>query len=220
MNNQTLYIVGAVVLGAVIIAGAIMYSPNEGGRVATTTSGGSGAAPPTSEIIITADDHIRGNIDAPITIVEYSDFQCPFCQRFHPTVLRALAEYPDDVRWVYRHFPLRNIHAQAQPAAEASECVAEQKGDEGFWAFGDAMFANQGRLGTEFYREVAGELGVNLAQFDSCVSSNKYKDKVDADYNLGIQLGITGTPGSFVNGVPVRGAIPYEQLQSIIESQL
>ena len=220
MNNQTLYIVGAVVLGAVIIAGAIMYSPNEGGRVATTTSGGSGAAPPTSEITITADDHIRGNIDAPITIVEYSDFQCPFCQRFHPTVLRALAEYPNDVRWVYRHFPLRNIHAQAQPAAEASECVAEQKGDEGFWAFGDAMFENQGRLGTEFYREVAGELGVNLAQFDSCVSSNKYKDKVDADYNLGIQLGITGTPGSFVNGVPVLGAIPYEQLQSIIESQL
>lgn len=180
----------------------------------------SGGAVPTTEITITNQDHIRGNVEAAITIVEYSDFECPFCSRFHPTMLRALSDYPDEVRWVYRHFPLRNIHPQAQPAAEASECVAEQKGEEGFWNFVDAMFENQERLGGEYYREVAGEIGVNLAQFDSCVSSNKYATRVNDDYNGGIKLGVTGTPGSFVNGVPVPGAVPYEQLQSIIEAQL
>lgn len=222
MSNQTTYIVSAIVLGAVIIAGAVMYSSDP-----TLGRGTAGVAPldgrratPTTEITVTDQDHIRGNVNASITIVEYSDFECPFCSRFHPTMLRALSDYPDEVRWVYRHFPLRNIHPQAQPAAEASECVAEQKGDEGFWNFVDAMFENQERLGGEYYREVAGEIGVNLAQFDSCVSSNKYAARVNDDYNGGIQLGVTGTPGSFVNGVPVPGAVPYEQLQSIIEAQL
>ncbi|HEB13440.1 MAG TPA: DsbA family protein, partial [candidate division CPR3 bacterium] len=164
-------------------------------------------------------DHIRGNVNASITIVEYSDFECPYCGRFHPTMIQALSDYPEDVRWVYRHFPLRG-HPQAQPAAEASECVAEQKGDEGFWSFVDAMFENQERLGEEFYREVAGEIGVNLVQFDSCASSSKYANRVNSDYEEGIQSGVTGTPGSFVNGVPVKGAVPYEQLKSIIEAQL
>lgn len=222
MSNQTTYIVSAIVLGAIIIAGAIMYSSNPtlGGGIASVASPDSRRAAPTTQITVTDQDHIRGNVEASITIVEYSDFECPFCSRFHPTMLRALSDYPDEVRWVYRHFPLRNIHPQAQPAAEASECVAEQKGDEGFWNFVDAMFENQERLGEEYYREVAGEIGVNLAQFDSCVSSNKYATRVNDDYNRGIQLGVTGTPGSFVNGVPVPGAIPYEQLRSIIEAQL
>ena len=210
-------------LGAAIIAGAIIYSsgPQTGGVTAgiAPSSGGS-ASGGAVEIVVTDQDHIRGNVNASVTIVEYSDFECPFCQRFHPTVLQALSDYPEDVRWVYRHFPLSNIHPQAQPAAEASECVAEQKGDEGFWSFVDAMFKNQSRLGSSYYREVAGEIGVNLAQFDSCVSSNKYADKVDSDYSSGIQIGVTGTPGSFVNGVPVLGAVPYAQLKAIIEAQM
>lgn len=211
-------------LGAAIIAGAIIYSsgPQTGGRITagTVPPPGEGSVGTSIEIVVTDQDHIRGNLNASITIVEYSDLECPFCQRFHPTALQALSDYPEDVRWVYRHFPLNNIHPQAQPAAEASECVAEQKGDEGFWSFVDAMFEDQDRLGSSYYREVAGEIGVNLAQFDSCVSSNKYADKVDSDYNSGIQLGVTGTPGSFVNGVPVLGAVPYAQLKAIIEAQL
>ena len=92
---------------------------------------------------ITENDHIRGNPDASITIVEFSDFQCPFCTRFHPTVKQALAEYGDQVRWVYKHFPLSQIHPEAISDAEASECIAEQKGGDGFWNFADALFASQ-----------------------------------------------------------------------------
>ncbi len=196
-----------------------MYGSNPDMGRGTAGTVPTGAVPAT-EITITDQDHIRGDLNASVTIVEYSDLECPFCARFHPTALQALIDYPDDVRWVYRHFPLRNIHAQAQSAAEASECVAEQEGNEGFWMFVDAMFADQSRLGTSYYREVAGDIGVDLAQFDNCVSSNKYAEKVNEDYSSGIQLGVTGTPGSFVNGIPVKGAVPYEQLQAAIESQL
>ncbi|MEK7510134.1 MAG: thioredoxin domain-containing protein [Patescibacteria group bacterium] len=97
-------------------------------------------------VTVTENDHIRGSFNAPVTLVEFSDFQCPFCARFHPTVQQALQEYGDKVRWVYKHFPLDQIHPQATPAAEASECIAEQKGNEGFWEFADAVFENQDRL--------------------------------------------------------------------------
>lgn len=168
---------------------------------------------------VTANDYIRGNPNAPITIVEFSDFQCPYCRQFHPTAQQALAEYGDQMRWVYRHFPIQS-HVDAQPAAEASECVGEQKGSEGFWQFVDAMFSQQDRLGTDFYREVAGQIGVNLEQFDVCVTSRKYKDKVEAQQAEGMRLGVNGTPGSFVNNAPVRGALPYANLKAIIEKEL
>jgi len=92
---------------------------------------------------VAEDDHVQGNPSAPITLVEFSDFQCPFCKRFHPTVEQIFAEYGDQVKWVYKHFPLDQIHPQARPAAEASECIAEQKGEEGFWQFADAVFKAQ-----------------------------------------------------------------------------
>ena len=169
---------------------------------------------------VTANDYIRGNPNAPITIVEFSDFQCPFCRQFHPTVQQAFNEYGDKVRWVYRHFPLTQIHPNAQPAAEASECVGEQKGSEGFWQFADAMFAQQERLGADFYREQAGQIGVNLTQFDTCVATRKYKDKVEAQMQEGMKLGVNGTPGTFVNAVPVRGALPYANFKAIIDVEL
>lgn len=213
------YIPISIVIASVVIAGTLFYV---GGGVETNSSTGSFAtetAPLKNPVAftITDDDHIRGNPSAQVTIVEFSDLQCPYCQRFHPTVQQALDEYGDKVRWVYKHFP---VLSQGIPAAEASECVWEQKGDDGFWQFIDAVFANQGRIGSPLYRELAREIGVNVAQFDTCVSERKYKDKVQADLTLGKQSGVTGTPGSFVNGQPVRGAIPYEQLKSIIDSQL
>jgi protein-disulfide isomerase len=135
-------------------------------------------------------------------------------------VAQSLLEYGDQVRWVYRHFPLTQIHPQAQPAAEASECVAEQKGSEGFWQFADAMFTQQERLGPQLYREVAGQIGLNLTQYDTCFASRKYKDKVEAQMEEGVRFGINGTPGTFVNAVPVRGALPYANFKAIIEAEL
>jgi len=221
------FIPGSILLVGLFIGGAILYSGalGQGDNITDSTSttlqekkvdnNGSTVA-----FTIEENDHVRGNPSATVTLVEFSDFQCPFCSRFHPTAKQALQEYGNDIRWVYKHFPLDSIHPQARPAAEASECVWEQKGDEGFWEFADDMFKQQARLGSSFYREVAGDIGVNLSQFDNCVSTRKYQDKVEQDYQQGLQAGVTGTPGSFVNGVPVRGAIPYSQLQSIIDSQL
>ena len=153
-NSKHLYIPGAIVLSAVIIAGTLLYTsgtPQQslqlaGEAVSTLEVRNNGS---TVEFEITDQDHIRGNINAPITILEFSDLECPFCSRFHPTVLQVLKEYGDQVRWIYRHFPL-SIHPQAVPAALASECVAEQKGDEGFWQFVDTVF---GQLSTKKLRK-------------------------------------------------------------------
>lgn len=176
-------------------------------------------APPPGPVNITVsdDDNIRGPKDAKVTIVEWSDFQCPFCSRFHPSLVQALAEYPKDVRWIYRHFPLESIHPNARPSAEASECAAEQ---DKFWEFADAMFAGQEKLGTAFYEETAGKLGLKLNQFKSCVSSRKYEAKVRAQESAGLAVGVRGTPGSFVNGIELGGAVPYAQVKALIEQAL
>ena len=230
---KDLFLPGAIILASLILGGSLVYS----GGVNINTSGGTTVRSTTRTtsdttlsrvdnngstvtFIIGVDDHIRGNPNAKVTLVEFSDFECPFCSRFHPTMLQALEEYGDQVRWVYKHFPLDAIHPQARPAAEASECVWEQRGDEGFWEFADAMFENQSRLGNAFYEEVAQQIGVDLSQFQTCVAERKYQDKVEQDYRQGLQAGVTGTPGSFVNGTPVKGAVPYEQLKAIIEDAL
>ncbi len=227
LTPAAIVIAGLVVAGAIFLTASIKTGPGEQ-TAGTSPSADSGSQAQPSQpkegaeakFTITEEDHIRGNLEAPVTIVEFSDFQCPFCSRFHPTVQQVLEDYPDQVRWVYKHFPLDSIHSQARPAAEASECVFEQKGNEGFWQFADALFENQSRLGEDFYKELAQNLGVNINEFESCVSSRKYKDHVEADYQEGIKAGVRGTPGSFVNGESVSGAVPYETLKSAVERAL
>ena len=230
---QEFFVPGAILLAGLFIGSSILYTGGVGqgvmapernvaavvepGNQPTDTVHNNGT---TVDFTITEGDHMRGNPDAGITLVEFSDFECPFCGRFHPTAEQALQEYGDDIRWVYKHFPLDSIHPQARAASEASECVWEQQGDEGFWEFANAMFAGQDSLSSAFYRQTAQQLGVNISQFDTCVSDGKYKEKVDQQHQEGLQAGVSGTPGSFVNGVPVRGAVPYSQLKTIIDSQL
>ncbi len=164
------------------------------------------------------EEHVRGDIDAPITIVEFSDFQCSFCSGFHPTIMQVMQNYQGRVKWVYKHFPLDSIHLQARPAAEASECADEQNK---FWEFVDGLFENQSKLGETFYRGLASELGLDMSQFEDCVSSRKYKDKVEQDLQQGIASGVRGTPGNFINGQSVSGgAVPYETLKSLIDQAL
>jgi protein-disulfide isomerase len=224
-DSKHLYTPVAILIGAAMISGTLLYAGVPAGVPANSLAGEIGAVVPSDQKnpagpVVSDSDHIRGNPSAPITIVEFSDFQCPFCSRFHPTVQQALNEYGDQVRRVYKHFPLAQIHAEAIPAAEASECIAEQKGSEGFWAYGDQLFANQERLGVALYRELAEQQGANMTQFNTCIAQRKYQSKVEENYNEGLQLGITGTPGSFINGVPVRGALPYDQIKAIIENEL
>jgi len=171
-------------------------------------------------IVINNDDHILGDKNAPIKLVEYSDFQCPFCSTFHPTVAQALKDYGNKIALIYRHFPLDSLHPNARPAAEASECAFEQKGDEGFFKFHDSFFTNQDKIGANYYKQLAQEMGLDMSKFNDCVSSRKYQQKVEDQYQSGLNLGVNGTPGSFVNGVSVRGAVPYSNLKQIIDSVL
>jgi len=168
------------------------------------------------DIQITSSDHIRGNPDAAVTIVEFSDFQCPYCQNFHNTLNQLMDDYPNDVRWVYKHFPLDSIHSMARTAAEASECAAEQGK---FWEFTDRTFELSSLTRTSI-DNIASQIGLDADQFSSCVDNRKYKDKVETDYQLGIQSGVRGTPGNIINGQLVSGALPIEQMTSIVEQIL
>lgn len=225
-----LYTPLAIIIAGLMISGSLFFTSGVPAGPLGASIGDTAVVAPSSDdtqsedslkgLIITDEDFVKGNLNAPITIVEFSDFQCPFCGRFHPTLQQALDEYGDDVRWVYKHFPLDQIHPEARPAAEASECIAEQKGNEGFWEFGDALFASQSRLGSAFYQELAQQMGVDMTQLNTCIAQRKYQDKVEEDYQLGLTLGVTGTPGSFINNVPVRGALPYSNIKSIIDEEL
>ena len=166
-------------------------------------------------------DHVRGPARAKVTLIEYSDFECPFCGRFFPTVKQVMDKYPNDVRLVYRHFPL-SFHPQAAPAAEASECASEQGK---FWEYHDALFTNQPRLGADLYKELAANLKLNIKQFSDCVSSGKYRSKVQEQEAEGGQAGVQGTPHTIVVGASgkatvVSGAQPYENVEAAIKQML
>lgn len=168
------------------------------------------------DVKVSSDDNIRGNKNAPITIVEFSDFQCPYCSRFHTTMKRVMENYPDKVRWVYKHFPLDSIHPVARKAAEASECAGDQ---DKFWEYADAVF-DSSRLTESSLLVIAKDIGLNVSKFDSCLKAGTHSAKVEADLQQGSKAGVRGTPGNFINGQSVPGAVPYEQIEAIIESLL
>lgn len=168
-------------------------------------------------------EYVRGSRDAEVFFIEYSDFQCPFCVRFHPTVKQVLDEYQGRVSWVYRHMPLEQIHPQAKPAAHAAECVGELGGADAFWKFGDLVFNDQTLL--QDLGKAATQAGVNKAAFDSCQASGKYNTKVKSDSDNALDIGLTGTPGTIVtnkNGGMwvIPGALPYEQIKAVIDEAL
>jgi protein-disulfide isomerase len=159
----------------------------------------------------------KGAADAKIVIVEFSDFQCPYCARSVSTMQKVLEKYPNDVRVVYRHFPLDRIHSNARPAAEASACADEQGQ---FWAYHDKLFQNQRALAKEDLLRYASELGLDAGRFKSCVEERRTKDKVEADAKAAIAVGITGTPAFVVNGQLLSGAQPPEEFFEVIDRAL
>lgn len=160
----------------------------------------------------------QGLVDAPIVIVEFSDFQCPFCKRFQDeTAEQLLAAYPDQIRFVYRHLPLTSIHPEAFPSAEASMCANEQ---DAFWDFHDQIFANQDKLGRELYLQIAGDLNLDTVIFEECLNSGKYKDAIQQDMDFAFNLGIQSTPTFFINGLAIVGAQPLSAFQQIIDLEL
>jgi len=173
-------------------------------------------------------EHVRGEKNAKIAIIEYSDLECPFCKRFHPTMQQVMEEYKGKVKWVYRHFPLDELHSKADKEAEASECAFDLGGEQAFWAFIDKVYevtpANNGLDPAELPKIATG-VGVDEGKFKSCLDGGKFADKVEKMYQGGLGAGITGTPGSLVvndkgGAWLIPGALPYESVKQIIDEAM
>jgi protein-disulfide isomerase len=162
-------------------------------------------------------ERTRGASDAPVTIVEFSDFQCPYCQKAYVTVRSLLEKYPDKVRLAYRDFPLSQIHPQADLAAEASRCALEQGK---FWEYHDLLFENPSRLDREFLEQHAAVLALDGQEFAVCLDSGRHKPAIEQDRQEGLRAGVSGTPGFFINGIFVSGAQPLSAFEKIIDSEL
>lgn len=194
-----------------------------------TAPAGPEPTPDTSQMpAITDADHIRGNKDADVVMVEYSDYECPFCKTYHPTTQQILNDYGDKVALVYRHYPL-SFHQNAQKEAEASECIAELGGEEAFWNYTDTIFERTTSNGTGFaldqLQPLAVELGVDGTSFQSCLDSGKYAKKVADDLAGGSKAGVSGTPGTILvakNGKRdfVSGAYPVDAVKAQIDALL
>ncbi len=166
---------------------------------------------------VQADDApIRGNPNAPVTVVEFSDFQCPYCVRVRPTVARVREAYGDKLRWVFRHFPL-DLHDLAEKAGEAAACA----GDQGkFWEMHDRLWEAAGKLEVPELKKLAAGLGLDGARFDKCLDSGERAEVVAQDQSAGAGWGVSGTPAFFVNGRPLVGAQPFEAFQQVIDDEL
>jgi protein-disulfide isomerase len=159
-----------------------------------------------------------GPKDAPITIVEFSDFQCPFCKRWHDQVYQPLlAAYPGKIRFVYRNLPLVGIHPQAMTAAEASLCAGEQNV---YWQYHDKLFESQDSLGDNLYAQLARDLNLDMVAFQACMTSHKYQSEIQNDMNFALGLGVQSTPTFFINGLAVVGAQPLTVFAQIIDQEL
>ena len=176
-----------------------------------------------------SDEPSKGPADAPITIVEYSDYQCPFCLRHFQQTMPQLQQYIDagQVRYIFKDFPLQNIHPQSQKAHEAARCAREIGGDEMYWSMHDLLFSRQEEWAqvsvpnhVAVLKTFASEAGLAQDEFDECLDSDRYYDAVNAELAEGTQLGVRGTPAFFINGQPLSGAQPFPIFQQIIEQLL
>jgi len=246
-QQQILTIPMAIVLAAVIIAGALLYvyrPASTGAQPAANAGGAPSATVPSTNSLppITNADHILGNPNAPIKIVEYSDPSCPYCKMFQSTILEIMQTYgaSGQVAWVYRHFPLNKpdqngnvLHPNAGTQANAFECAASVGGNAGFWAFEKdwySTFPNNGASETSIADnqqiiQTAKDVKLDTSAFSDCILSNKFSGTVDKEYADGLALGIAGTPTSYIissTGQPiaVQGAQSYATLSAAIDAIL
>ena len=172
---------------------------------------------PRIDVAIAPDDPTLGPANAPVTLIEFSDFQCPFCQRVEPTLKQIRAKYGDRIRIVWKDFPLTQIHPQAFDAAQAGNCAREQGK---FWEYHEKLFPNQQALQPEFLKRYATETGLDAARFATCLDGGKYQQRVQAAIEAGSRLGVSSTPTIYINGRVVSGAQPLEVFTAVIDEEL
>ncbi len=204
-KNKQFLTLGA---GILFIAGIIAFGNMSGGTE-------------NSSIVTQIEDHAKGNIDASIELVEYSDFQCPACAAFYPIVQQIMEEYGDTIKFTYKHFPLRRIHMNADLAARATEAAGLQ-GE--FWGMHDVIFENQKEWSEVRAKSIfigyAENLGLDVGKFKKDLSSNAIKEKVQNDFESGVALEVNSTPSFFLNGEKLNEIRSYEEFKSAIENAI
>lgn len=234
-NVQTAILIGSIIIGLAILVSGGIIKP----QILKTETNQAVALPAPSisqapkqevktEPVSTA-DHLRGSRGARIVLIEYSDLECPFCKRFHETAKKVVDEYGGQVAWVYRHFPLDQLHSKARKEAEATECAFELGAEEGFWKLTDKIFevtpSNNG-LELNDLPLLASQVGLDEAKFKTCLDSGKYKDKIEQVYQSGIKSSVQGTPATFILDTKtgkqefISGAVPFDNLKQTIDKLL
>ncbi len=227
----------AFILGSLIMAIAIIISPliyggakgnyaqetqNRQGNLAENQNLTDSEIDPNVDpniLTIKEDDHVMGAKNPKITFIEYSDYDCPFCSRIHPTMQQLVETYPEDVAWIYRHFPLESIHPNARQKSLASECIALLGGEDAFWTYTDTQFSGQQIQEAQLLALT----GVDVGEFTTCIENQTTASRVDRDINDAIALGIQGTPYTIAllpNGetLSISGAQPYEVFEELVKA--
>lgn len=234
MNSKSFAIPMAIVLAGIVIAGAIIYSNSFQTRKMPGETNVDPKNKPTEIATglreVNSDDHIIGNPNAKLSIIEFSDTECPFCKIFHETMNQIMEEYGKDgtVRWVYRHFPLDNLHKKARKEAEATECASDIGGKQKFWDYINRLYeitpSNDGLKESEL-TDIAKYAEIDETEFTECLESGKFAEEVEKDYRDGVSAGVTGTPHVVIvtedgEELPIKGAASYDQLKSILDKLL
>ncbi|MBI2075487.1 MAG: thioredoxin domain-containing protein [Candidatus Harrisonbacteria bacterium] len=223
----------AIIIAGLIIGISVIYAVGKKSVTAPVVADDDSAASETANVLdkvraVAADDHILGDLDAPVKVVEFSDPECPFCKRFHGTMQQVVAEYGDKVAWVYRHFPLDSLHPKARKEAEAMECAAELGGNDAFWKYANRLYevtpSNNGLDPAELPK-IAQYVGLDAAKFSACLASGKHAERVAKDYNEAVASGGQGTPYSVVinasgKKTTIPGALPLDSVKAIIDEAL
>ncbi len=232
-NGGNIWVAVSVIVAGLLVAGTVIFTsgsdssnqgiPNLNGNNAQAELDASTISPVTEE-----DDYMIGNIDSPIKIVEYSDTECVFCKRLHETLHNIVSEYSDHVTWVYRHMPIIRVHPKALTAAHAAECAGEQGGGEAFWQMLDSIYDSTpggNRFNLDKLPEFAMDIGLDIDEYNSCMDSNRFNNKIQNQIEEGFAAGAQGAPFVVVitpdgNHIPVSGAQPESVWRQIIDEIL
>lgn len=221
----------AIVIAGLLIGGSLYYSNIKISQQPQVKTVELGSNPDTNNMRdVSSDDHILGNPNATLKIVEYSDTECPYCKQFHLTLKKIMDIYgkTGQVAWVYRHFPIDQLHSKARKEAEATECANELGGPQKFWEYTDMVYAttnSNNSLDPAQLPIIAGKVGLDVTAFNTCLSSGKYAEKVEADYQDAVKAGGRGTPNSIVvsedgTKTVIQGAQSFEAVKGIIDALL